>query len=121
MLEKDGRLVTPSAVRNAPAIIEFLKRANPKSGRALKAASGTGQHIIKFAGEFLNLSWQPTDLDPKRIKSIKLWIKSGSLNNIRDPIALDATEGSWHARFCYYHFVVLVNLSHLLSWKEIQA
>ena len=40
--ENDGRLITPSAVRNAPAIIELVKRFAPISGQALEIASGTG-------------------------------------------------------------------------------
>ena len=84
--ENNGRLITPSAVRNAPAIIEFVKRLAPISGQALEIASGTRQHIVELASVFSKLSWQPTDLHPKRIESIELWINSAKLNNIKEPI-----------------------------------
>jgi len=119
--ENDGRLVTPSAVRNAPAIIELVKRFAPISGQALEIASGTGQHIVELASVFSKLSWQPTELDPKRIESIKLWINSAKLNNIKEPIKLDVSEDGWSKRSDSYDFVILINLLHLISWKEVRT
>ena len=59
-------------------------------------------------------------MDPKRIESIKLWINSAKLNNIKEPIQLDVSEDGWSKRSDSYDFVILINLFHLISWKEVR-
>ena len=71
----DGRLLSPSAERNSAPIIGLIKRIAPETGEALEIASGTGQHIVQLALSLPNLSWSPSEVEEKRLKSISAWIK----------------------------------------------
>ena len=117
----DERLFAPSAERNSKPIINLIKRIAPKSGEALEIASGTGQHIIKMALALPNLSWLPSEVDEKRLKSITAWIKNENLQNIKSPVYLDATETGWAQNIPDYDFILLVNLLHLISWNETKT
>ena len=117
----DERLFAPSAERNSKPIINLIKRIAPKSGEALEIASGTGQHIIKMALALPNLSWLPSEVDEKRLKSITAWIKNENLQNIKSPVYLDATETGWAKNIPHYDFILLVNLLHLISWNETKT
>ena len=117
----DERLFAPSAERNSKPIINLIKRIAPKSGEALEIASGTGQHIIKMALALPNLSWLPSEVDEKRLKSITAWIKNENLQNIKSPVYLDATETGWAKNIPRYDFILLVNLLHLISWNETKT
>ena len=88
----DGRLCAPSAERNTVPIVKTIQRIAPKSGQALEIASGTGQHIVKLASSLPNISWLPSEVDEKKLKSISLWISAENLPNIKPPLCLDATE-----------------------------
>ena len=117
----DDRLFAPSAERNSKPIINLIKRIVPKSGEALEIASGTGQHIMKLASAFPNLSWLPSEVEDKRLKSITAWIKSENLQNINSPLYLDATDTGWSNNIPQYDFILLVNLLHLISWNETKT
>ncbi len=93
--EGEGRLNAPSAKRNLPAILTLVKRVAPRRGRALEIASGTDQHIVSLAAAVPELIWQPSDVDPSRLKSIKIWISEKKRSNVETPILLDATERKW--------------------------
>ena len=54
----------PAPERNKEPILAILRRVLPENGLALEIASGTGQHVVYFARELPNLSWQPSDPDP---------------------------------------------------------
>ena len=117
----DERLFAPSAERNSKPIINLIKRIAPKSGEALEIASGTGQHITKLALALPNLSWLPSEVEKKRLKSITAWIKNENLQNIKSPLYLDATETGWAQNIPDYDFILLVNLLHLISWNETKT
>ena len=117
----DERLFAPSAERNSKPIINLIKRIAPKSGEALEIASGTGQHITKLALALPNLSWLPSEVEEKKLKSITAWIKNENLQNIKSPVYLDATETGWAQNIPDYDFILLVNLLHLISWNETKT
>ena len=116
----DARLFAPSAERNSTPIVNLIKQIAPKSGEAFEIASGTGQHIVKLALSLPNLSWSPSEVDEKRIKSISAWIKAENLSNIKPPLYLDATETGWSNSLPQSDFIFLVNLLHLVSWNETE-
>lgn len=67
----DGkRLSAPSAARNTGPLTALLRHHAPREGRALELASGTGEHVIAFAGTFPGLVWQPSEIAPERRASI---------------------------------------------------
>ena len=119
--QDNGRLFAPSAARNSASIVELVERVAPKSGKALEIASGTGQHIVELAASLPNLSWSPSEVDRDRLKSISIWIEDNNLPNIRAPFYLDATEIGWAEGTDQSDFVLLINLLHLISWREAET
>lgn len=117
----DGRLYAPAAARNSDAIIDVLRARAPRRGRALEIASGTGEHIIRFAAEFADLIWQPTDIDMARCNSIRSWAAQNSFANLLDPLILDATQQGWAARHGPFELIILINLLHLISTAQSRS
>ena len=108
----DGRRMTASAQRNAGPILAVLQRLRLR-GRLLEIASGSGLHAAHMA-EPLGLTWQPTDVDPGNLPSIRAWAAT-SPAAILPPILLDATAPGWAATLPRQDAVLLVNLLHLVS------
>ena len=108
------RLTSPSAARNREPIVELLRSVAPKHGRALEIASGTGQHMLYFAAAFPSITWQPSDIDPARLASIRDWSTDHAGTNLRPPIRLDASKSDWAATQDTYDLIVLINLLHLI-------
>ena len=117
----DGRLSAPSAVRNIAPILEVVTAFVPPSGRALEIASGTGEHIVRYAAEFPRVFWQPTDVDPTRISSIRIRVDQAGFSNLADPVLMDATAPGWADKLPPQDLIILVNLLHLISAPEANA
>jgi SAM-dependent methyltransferase len=115
----DGRMFAPSTARNAAAILEVVARFAPESGTGLEIASGTGEHVAQFAKTLPGLTWQPSDIDPDRIASIRAWTRE--LPNVHDPIRLDVTETGWSGPLASPNLIFLSNLLHLISQPEAQT
>ena len=116
--ESNGRLNAPSAARNAAPIVELVRKTAIKSGKALEIASGTGQHIVQLASALPHISWQPSEVDAARIKSIRCWSDDQYLANLKPPCLLDATAEGWAGEHHGQDLIILVNLLHLISIKE---
>ena len=114
------KLYSDSAARNAPVILEVLSQYLPDKGKVLEIASGTGQHCAFFAKTFCNLEWQPSDIDPKRLDSIKAYITETNQANINMPISLDATAENWAKKINAYNVIIAINIFHLISNKEMK-
>ncbi|MHC0052436.1 DUF938 domain-containing protein [Actibacterium sp. D379-3] len=117
----DGRRFAPSAGRNLAPILDLLHQHAPATGRALEIASGTGQHIRAFAAAFPGLMWQPTDLAPENMDSIRAWAAQGALPNLAAPVLMDAAAPGWAATHGPLDLIVTVNLMHLIGGKEMHA
>ena len=70
------RLAAAAAERNQEPILEVLARVLPAKGLVLEIASGTGQHVARFARALPALEWQPSDPDPDHLESIRAWIEA---------------------------------------------
>jgi len=116
----DPRISAPSALRNRDLIAAELKRLAPTQGRVLEIASGTGEHVIRFAAAMPGLDWQPTDPDPTRRASIAAWAAEARLPNIAPPRHLDAARQGWAADHGPAEMIVLINLLHLISAPEAE-
>jgi SAM-dependent methyltransferase len=116
----DGRLHAPAAARNVDALCAALSSLAPASGNALEIASGTGQHVIRFAAALPGLIWHPSDPDPARRASITAWTQTASPANIASPIDLDVCTPGW-AKGQQYDFIFLANLLHLVPAKAAQT
>ena len=116
-----AKLNAPSAVRNVDALCQLLAQVAPPSGKALELASGTGQHIVRFAAQFRQLDWQPTEIDASRLASINAYAGEAGLENLRTAVALDACSSNWSDSFRGLSLILLTNLLHLISAKEAQT
>ena len=96
----DPRQLSPSAERNQGPIIKAvagLAAPFAAGGRALELASGTGQHVVAFAGAFPAITWQPSDLDPRALASIAAHRAAAALGNLEPPIRVDLMDSKWAA------------------------
>jgi SAM-dependent methyltransferase len=91
----DDRRSAPAAQRNREPIAEVLGEWLPKQGLVLEIASGTGEHAVYFAERFPALDWQPSDVDPGALASIRAWREHSKLGNLAEPIVLDASSPEW--------------------------
>lgn len=114
----NGKLSAPSAVRNAQAIRDVLRGYLPVSGKALEIASGTGEHVLRLGHEHPQITWQPTDVDEERLKSIAAWQRSEGTENVLPAKYLDAGSSAWSGEFSEQDLILLVNLLHLISDVE---
>ena len=110
----DGRRMAPSAARNLAPLLDMLANVAPATGRALELASGTGQHIAAFAAAHPGLDWQPTDVNPGNLASIRAWATDAACPNLRAPVLLDAGTEGWAAAHGGLALVVAINLLHLV-------
>lgn len=113
----DGRLNSPSFVRNAQPIIEILRQVlGDRSGGALEIGSGVGQHICAFAAALPNLRWTPSDPDQTHRASIDAWIAhEGSAAN--RAIDLDAAaDWAGTSDLGALQAVISLNVIHIAPW-----
>ena len=92
----DGRLDAPAFHRNHRAIWAVMQPfLAGKSGDVIEAGSGTGQHLINFAGRSPKITWWPSDLNEQHLKSISAWRAHAGLPNIRPPLRIDLSDSAW--------------------------
>jgi hypothetical protein len=95
-VEPDGRLDAPAFQRNHQAIRAVLLRyLAGKSGDVVEAGSGTGQHVVDFAGQMPDITWWPSDLNEQHLKSIAAWQAHAGLENVRPPLRIDLSDPAW--------------------------
>ena len=112
---RDGRLISPSALRNSGPIIEALHRfLNDCKGLMLEIGSGTGQHAAAWAQAFPQMDWQPSDPFEVHLDSIRAWAGHACCLNLRPPIWLDAAD-PW-PKFEPLAGVISVNVIHIAPW-----
>ncbi len=104
----------PATLRNRDAIADVLSRELPASGMVLEVASGSGEHIIHFAGRFPALNWQPSDPDPIARRSTAAWIEDAALSNILPPIDIDTSTPDWPIGATAA--IVCINMTHIAPW-----
>ena len=95
-VEPDGRLDAAAFHRNHAPIWAVLQPfLAGKSGDALEAGSGTGQHVVHFAKHTPDITWWPSDLNAAHLKSIAAWRAYSGLPNIRPPQPIDLADPAW--------------------------
>ena len=105
----------PAAVRNREPIAEVLRDWLPVRGLVLEIASGTGQHVVHFAGALSGLAWQPSDPDPGMRASIAAWTAEAGLPNVRPPLDLDVLSDAWPIERAVA--VLCINMIHVAAWE----
>ena len=79
-------VVAPAVARNRDPIIAVFRRVLPTEGLVLEIVSGSGEHAVYFGAALRNLTWQPTDVDPKALKSISSCRDVAALPNLLFPV-----------------------------------
>ena len=115
-LAEGAQRSAPAAVRNREPIAEVLAEWLPAQGLVLEVASGTGEHAVYFAERFPSLDWQPTDLHPEALSSIRAWREAAGLPNVREPLVLDAAAGDWPIDRA--DAVLSINMVHISPWTS---
>ena len=112
----DDRRSAPAVQRNREPIAEVLREWLPETGLVLEIASGTGEHAACFADSFPDLQWQPSDVDPGALRSIRAWRTHAELANFREPIVLDASSADWPIDSA--DAVLSINMVHISPWSS---
>ncbi len=115
----DTKQYAPATQRNRQPILEVLLQVIPPEGNILEIASGTGEHAVFFAPHFAPRRWIPSDRNLLLHDSIKAWRDSADVDNIDDPLALDASGERWEieARKLEISAIVNINMIHISPWS----
>jgi len=89
------KLSSPAALRNRDPILDVLRRILPSRGVVLEIASGSGEHVVHFAQHLPGLTFQPSDQDVAARRSIAAYVAESGLENIKPPVAINASESNW--------------------------
>jgi hypothetical protein len=109
----DVRKHAPATVRNREAIAAVLVEELAVQGLILEIASGSGEHVAHFAGEFPGHTWQPSDPDASGRASIAAWCEG--LSNVLPPLDLDAASADWPIDRA--DAVLCINMVHISPWQ----
>jgi hypothetical protein len=92
----DGRLDAPAFHRNrAPILAVLTSLFGARARHVLEVGSGTGQHIVSFAGALPALTWWPSDPKAAHRRSIEAWRRHAGCANVMTPVELDASQVAW--------------------------
>jgi SAM-dependent methyltransferase len=95
-VEADGRLDAAAFHRNHAAIWAVLQPfLAGRTGDVVEAGSGTGQHVVHFARLTPDITWWPSDLNEKHLRSIEAWRAHSRLSNIKPPLRIDLSDPAW--------------------------
>lgn len=106
----------PATLRNREAIVRVLSAELPKKGVVLEVASGSGEHVVFFAQAFPALTWQPSDLEPAALNSIRAYTQEYTGNNISDPIEVDAQLPKAWALPSEIAAALCINMIHISAY-----
>jgi hypothetical protein len=111
-----ARRSAPAALRNREPIANVLRDWLPPAGVVLEIASGSGEHALFFAERFPALEWQPSDVHPDALASIRAWRDSSGLANLGEPVSLDAAAQDWP--IARADAVLSINMVHISPWES---
>jgi len=114
MVSGNMRYSSPSALRNRGPISEQLAAVLLASGEVLEIASGSGEHIMYFAGQFPALIWQPSDPSPSARASVQEWIDTETVTNVLPPLDIDASSTDWPVK--RVDAIIAINMVHISPW-----
>ena len=109
----------PATARNAEPLAHVLAGELPEKGLVLEIASGTGEHAVFLARRFPKLRWQPSDRGEGALDSIRAWASEAALDNIADPILLDAADAQWPIE--HADALLCVNMVHISAWEATEG
>ena len=127
-VEPDGRLDAAAFHHNHALIWAVLQPfLAGKSGDVVEAGSGTGQHVVHFAKHTPDITWWPSDLNERHLKSIEAWRAHAALPNIRPPLRIDLTDPAWCPAMhdgsgpAELLAVFCANVIHIAPWRVAEG
>lgn len=117
--EEEARRSAPHVARNAGPIVDVLRGLLPERGLVVEIASGTGEHIVHFAGAFPKLLFQPTDPEPAALRSIEAWRAEAGQFNLLPAVALDARAAEWPVGRA--DALLCINMIHISPWAATEG
>jgi SAM-dependent methyltransferase len=124
--EADGRLDAPAFHRNHAPIWSVLSRFLPgREGDVLEIGSGTGQHVVHFAGESPTTTWWPSDPRDSHLRSIDAWRRHERRDNVQAAVRLDASTPDWklakHGLPSAFSMIFCANVIHIAPWRVTEG
>lgn len=111
---------SPAADRNSQPILAVLQQILPARGRALEIASGTGQHLARFAIALPQWDWQPSDAVQTSFPGIAARVQQVGCRNVHPPVLLDVRDARWPALGpafgAPFDLVFCANMIHIAPW-----
>ena len=126
--QADGRLDAAAFHRNHAPIWAVLQSfLAGRTGDALEAGSGTGQHVVHFARHSPDITWWTSDLNDAHLKSIEAWRAHAKLPNIRPPLRIDLSDPVWDMEMARGNgparlvAVFCANVIHIAPWRVAEG
>jgi len=110
-----ARLMSPTAGRNSQPISDILKDILPSRANVLEIAAGTGEHAVAMCRARADISWQPTDPDPRSRLSQNAW-RDTCPGRIFPSLNIDTTKIEWWGGFSAFDVVYCANMIHIAPW-----
>lgn len=111
----DPRQYAPSAQRNRDLIRDQLASRWPASGAVLEIASGSGEHVVRFAASAPHLTFLPSDPSAQARASIDAWVREAAQCKIRPALDLDVTADDWPVNQA--SMMICINMIHIAPWE----
>ncbi|NXD78010.1 MTL26 protein, partial [Halcyon senegalensis] len=108
-----------AAERNKGPILEVLREyagAGTGTLRVLEVGAGAGLHAAYFARALPQTRWQPSDIDPRALRSIAAYVEATRMPNLLPPILLDVAQGweTWGGtQPATLDLLVSINMMHI--------
>ncbi|KAF4798520.1 hypothetical protein TURU_063405 [Turdus rufiventris] len=117
--------VPVAAERNKGPILAVLREcagpgAGPGTLRVLEVGAGSGLHAAHFARALPQTRWQPSDIDPRALRSIAAYVEATGVPNLLPPILLDVSQGweTWGgAQPDTLDLLVSINMMHITELR----
>ncbi len=124
--EPDGRLDAPAFHRNCRPIWSVLGDfLRDQTGDVLELGSGTGQHVIEFARHSPGITWWPSDVNDRHLRSIAAWSAHAGLANVRPPVRIDLVKADWGLQALGVPTdllaIICANVLHIAPWRVAES
>ncbi|CAM9519345.1 unnamed protein product [Bubo scandiacus] len=116
-----------AAERNKGPILAVLREyagagthARPGVLRVLEVGAGAGLHAAHFARALPQTRWQPSDIDPRALRSIAAYAEAMQVPNVLPPILLDVSRGweTWGGtQPATLDLLVSINMMHIAELR----
>ncbi len=102
---------------NKRPILDVLRRYLVNGERVLEVGSGTGQHVVSFAAELPETTWQPSDRGDY-LPIVRERVARAGRANIRPPVELDVDLDPWPSG--PFDAVFSANTMHIMGWPSVE-